>query len=278
MTFLGYLRRNPALAIGLVLTLSLIAIAVLSLVWTPDNPTVPRMNLRLRGPFEAGLLGTDRFGRDMLSRIIIGARTTLIIAWPAVLIGASIGILLASLAASRRGWIEEVIMRACDITFAFPALIVAIMINTAVNGGAMAAAWAIALFNIPVFARVARNAARKIWAMDYVLAAKAAGKTRWAIAIQDVLPNIVGILLIQLMVQLAMAIVMEAGFAYVGIGVPPTEPSWGRMLRDGQDALGVAPHLILAPGAAIAFAVLGLNLLSDGLRELFDTGQSRGKK
>lgn len=275
MTTLARIRRNRSLIIGIFLTGAFLSMAVLSLIWTPGDPFRLHIAMRLRGPLQAGLLGTDQLGRDVASLVMIGARNTLRIAWPAVLLGALAGILLGSLAASRRGWLDEVMMRVCDVTFAFPALLIAIMVGAAIGNGPMAAVWAIALFNIPVFARVTRGAARKIWAMDYVLAAKAAGKTRWAIAMQDVLPNIAGILLIQLMVQLAMAIIMEAGFSYVGIGVAPPEPSWGRMLKEAQTFIQAAPHLILTPGTAIALAVLGLNLLGDGLRDFFDLSERR---
>lgn len=278
MTLVSRIRRNPPLLIGLFLTALFVCLALLSLVWTPGDPTRVRVALRLRGPLQEGLLGTDPFGRDVASLLMIGARNTLRIAWPAVLAGATAGILLGSLAASRRGVIEAVIMRACDAVFAFPALLIAIMIGASLGNGPQAAVWAIALFNIPVFARVTRGAARKVWAMDYVLAARSLGKTRWAIAMQDVLPNIATILLIQLLVQLATAIIMEAGFSYVGIGVAPPAPSWGRMLKEAQTFIGVAPHLILAPGIAIALAVLGLNLLGEGLRETFDlSAHRRGK-
>lgn len=278
MSFLVRIRRHPALVVGLVLTSFFLAMALLSLIWTPGDPFRMRIAMRLRGPLQAGLLGTDSFGRDVASLIMIGARNTLRIAWPAVLLGGTIGIALGSFAASRRGWMDGLIMRLCDVTFAFPALMVAIMISAAINSGPVAAIWAIALFNVPVFARVTRGAAHKIWAMDYVLAARAVGKTRRAIAIEDVLPNIISVLLIQLMVQLSMAIIMEAGFAYIGIGVSPPEPSWGRMLKEAQTFIGVAPHLLLVPGVAIALSVLGLNLLGDGLRDFFDISNRPRRK
>ncbi|MEN3930164.1 ABC transporter permease [Microvirga sp. W0021] len=275
MIALSRIRKHPTLLCGLVLTVLLIAAALVSFVWTPGDPVRLRIALRLKAPLEAGLLGADQLGRDMASLVMIGARNTLIVAWPAVLAGACVGILLGSFAASRRGRVDRIIMRVCDVTFAFPALLIAIMIGAVYGGGPLAAIWAIALFNVPVFARVTRGAAQKIWAMDYILAAKALGKSRWAIAIEDVLPNIAGVIIIQLMVQLAMAIIMEAGFSYVGIGFAPPDPSWGRMLKEAQTYIGIAPHLILVPGCAIAFAVLGLNLLGDGLRDMLDPAMRR---
>ncbi len=278
MRILDWLHRNRAFTLGAALTGLFITLALLSLVWTPGDPWRLRLSVRLQGPLQAGLLGTDQLGRDVASLLMIGARNTLMVAWPAVLMGAVTGIALGSVAASRKGMTDEIIMRACDVTFAFPALLIAIMLGASIGEGPQAAVWAIALFNIPVFARVTRSAALQIWAMDYILAARAIGKTRRAIAFEDVLPNIAGIIIIQLMVQLAVAIIMEAGFSYVGIGVSPPRPSWGRMLREAQTFIHTAPHLVLAPGCAIALAVLGLNLLGDGIKGIFDPSRLRRRK
>jgi len=275
MISLSSLKRHRIFFCGAVLTSLLVAFALLSMVWTPGDPMRIRIAMRLKGPLEAGLLGTDQYGRDVASLLMVGARNSLAIAWPAVGMGAVFGIALGSAAAAWKGLFEEIAMRACDVTFAFPAILSAIMIGAAIGQGPSAAIWAIALFNVPVFARVTRGAAKRIWSMDYILAARASGKTPWAIAWQDVLPNIASVIIIQLMIQLAVSIIAEAGFSFVGIGVSPPNPSWGRMLKESQTFLQQAPHLAIAPGVAIALAVLGLNLLGDGLRDMLDPDMRR---
>ena len=263
-------RPSLALVIGGALTLGLIAVAVLSTVWTPEVPTRVRVAMRLKAPLEFGLLGTDHFGRDVLSMLMAGAWNSLAIAFPAVLLGALVGVVIGSTAAALRGWFDEVAMRAADVVFAFPAVLSAIMLGAALGSGPTAAILAIAVFNIPVFARVTRGVALQVWTLDYVAAARALGKRPLRIALDEVLPNIAGALIVQVTIQLAFAILTEAGLSYLGLGVRPPNPSWGRMLNDAQTYLAQAPHLAIAPGLAGAFSVRGLNLLGDGLRDRLD--------
>jgi len=264
------LRLNAALVVGGILTALLIGTALLSLVWTPEPPTRVRVALRLKGPLEAGLLGTDHFGRDVASLLMAGAWNSLAIAWPAVLLGAAIGTAIGCAAAAWKGVADEIAMRASDVVFAFPAVLSAIMIGALVGSGPTAAILAIAVFNIPVFARVTRGVALQIWTLDYIAAARALGKPPLRITLEDVIPNIAGALIVQVTIQLALAILTEAGLSYLGLGVRPPNPSWGRMLSDAQTYLSQAPHLAIAPGLAIALSVLGLNLLGDGLRDALD--------
>ena len=261
---------NAALIVGGILTALLVGTALLSLVWTPEPPTRVRIPLRLKGPLEAGLLGTDHFGRDVASLLMAGAWNSLAIAWPAVLLGAAAGIAIGCAAAAFRGFADEVAMRVSDVVFAFPAVLSAIMIGALVGSGPMAAILAIAVFNVPVFARVTRGVALQIWTLDYIAAARAVGKHPLRITWEDVMPNIAGALIVQVTIQLALAILTEAGLSYLGLGVRPPNPSWGRMLSDAQTYLSQAPHLAVAPGVAIALSVLGLNLLGDGLRDALD--------
>ena len=263
-------RSSLGLVIGGALTLGLIAVAVLSTVWTPEVPTRVRVAMRLKAPLELGLLGTDHFGRDVLSMLMAGAWNSLAIAFPAVLLGALVGIVIGSTAAAVRGWFDEVAMRAADVVFAFPAVLSAIMLGAVLGSGPTAAILAIAVFNVPVFARVTRGVALQVWTLDYVAAARALGKRPLRIALDEVLPNIAGALIVQVTIQLAFAILTEAGLSYLGLGVRPPNPSWGRMLADSQTYLSQAPHLAIAPGVAIALSVLGLNLLGDGLRDALD--------
>ncbi|KLK92542.1 peptide ABC transporter permease [Microvirga vignae] len=277
MTKRSSIRLNAALVIGGILTALLIATALLSLVWTPEVPTRVRVAMRLKAPLEAGLLGTDHFGRDVLSLLMVGAWNSLAIAWPAVLLGAAIGTAIGTAAAAWKGIADEIAMRVSDVVFAFPAVLSAIMIGALVGSGPFSAILAIAVFNVPVFARVTRGVALQIWTLDYIAAARAIGKHPLRITWEDVLPNIAGALIVQVTIQLALAILTEAGLSYLGLGVRPPNPSWGRMLSDAQTYLSQAPHLAIAPGIAIALSVLGLNLLGDGLRDALDpTLKGRG--
>jgi peptide/nickel transport system permease protein len=265
-------RRVSAsgLSAGAVITGGFVAVAVLSRIWTPEPPTHMRIALRLKAPLQAGLLGTDALGHDILSQLMAGAWNSLSTAFLAILLGLVIGGLLGSMAAALRGWAEEIIMRFADVVFAFPALISAIMIAALVGPGRLTAILAIGIFAIPVFIRVSRGAALRIWSLDYCLAAEAAGKGRLRITLDHVLPNIAGLLVVQATLQVGLAILVEAGLGFLGLGVPLPDPSWGRMLSESQTYLAQAPWMAIAPGATIATAVLGLNLLGDRLRDILD--------
>lgn len=277
MTKRARLPLNAALIAGGILTALLVATALVSLVWTPEVPTRVRVALRLKAPGELGLLGTDHFGRDVASLLMVGAWNSLAIAWPAVLLGAAIGTAIGCAAAAWKGLADEIAMRVSDVVFAFPAVLSAIMIGALVGSGPLAAILAIAVFNVPVFARVTRGVALQVWTLDYIAAARAIGKHPLRITWEDVMPNIAGALIVQVTIQLALAILTEAGLSYLGLGVRPPNPSWGRMLSDAQTYLSQAPHLAIAPGIAIALSVLGLNLLGDGLRDALDpTLKGRG--
>lgn len=264
-------RPSPAFRLGTALMLLLIAAALLSLVWTPHDPVEMRILARLRPPSAQHWLGTDQFGRDIASMLLVGARNTLLIGLVAVGIGLAAGVALGLLAASHHGGLaDEALMRAMDFTFAFPAVLSAILILTHFGPGVVNAMVAIGIFNIPVFARQARGAALQILAQDYIRAARLAGLGPAAIMARHVLPNMAGLLLVQGSTQFAFAILAEASLSYLGIGTQPPNPSWGRMLNDAQTYLSTAPHLALMPGLAIALAVLAFNLLGDGLRDRFD--------
>jgi peptide/nickel transport system permease protein len=262
----GHLR----LVTGAAITCVFIGIALLALVWTPENPGRLRILQKLKAPLENGLLGTDHLGRDVLSMLMAGTINSLSISLLSVLVGMSIGTALGVAAAARRGLFESIVMRVCDAMFAFPPILSAIMVGALLGPGALTAILAIGTFMVPVFARVTRGAALQIWAREYVLAARMAGRGGLSITAVHVIPNIASHIIIQAAIQLALAILTEAGLSFLGLGVPPPTPSWGRMLADSQTYLQLAPWLALAPGLAIALAVLGLNLLGDGLRDLLD--------
>nr|WP_244492027.1 ABC transporter permease [Aureimonas sp. AU12] len=248
--------------------------ALVSLVWTPLPPTKIAILAKLKAPLEHGLLGTDHFGRDVLSMLMAGARNSLLVAACAVALGGTVGTLLGVTVAACRGWIESLVMRGCDVVFAFPPIVSAMMLGALLGPGRLTAIVAIAVFMVPVFARVTRGAALQIWSRDYVLASRGAGKGAQRITFAHVLPNIAGQIIVQATIQLGLAILTEAGLSFLGLGAPPPAPSWGRMLADAQTYMIQAPWLAIVPGATIALAVLGLNLLGDGLRDRLDPRRS----
>jgi peptide/nickel transport system permease protein len=268
-------RRHRSFVAGGVLTVVMIAAALLSLVWTPWSAYEIDIAHKLNPPSSLHWLGTDALGRDVVSLLLVGARSSIAVGVIAVGIGLSFGTSLGLLAAARRGWIEEVIMRLSDFTFAFPALLSAIMLAAVAGPGMVTSITAIGIFQIPLFVRITRGSANAIWAREFVLAARASGKGKFRITLEHVLPNILSILIVQATIQFALAILAEAALSYLGLGTQPPQPSWGRMLNDAQSVLFQSPLLAVYPGVAIATAVLGLNLLGDGLRDLFDPRLSR---
>ena len=267
--------QHRSFVLGAILTALLIAVALLSFVWTPGSAFEMNMDAALQTVSTQHWVGTDSFGRDVASQILIGARASIAVGLIAVGIGLVLGVILGLIAAARRGWLEEVIMRLADFTFAFPALLSAIMLTAVFGPGMVNAIIAIGIFNIPTFARITRASANAIWARDYVLAARACGKSRTAITLQHVLPNIASVLVVQATIQFALAILAEAALSYLGLGTQPPQPSWGRMLSEAQTLMFQAPLLAVWPGVAIALSVLGLNLLGDGLRDLLDPRLAR---
>jgi len=262
--------RHRSFMIGGVLSLLLIAVAVISLVWTPYPVTEIAMAQKLKPASAAHWLGTDHLGRDVLSRIMWGARNSIAVGFVAVTLGMAAGVALGLWAAATRGWADEIVSRLSDLVFAFPAVLTAILITTVFGASAVNAIIAIGIFNIPVFARVTRGAALSVWGREFIRAGLAIGKGPLRITFDHVLPNIASILIVQGTIQFAVAILAEAGLSYLGLGMQPPLPSWGRMLNDAQTYMYETPTLAIFPGVAIALSVLGLNLLGDGLRDLLD--------
>ncbi len=261
---------NRSFVIGGLITAIVAAMALGSYGWTPHDVTDLDVASRLKKPSNLFWFGTDHFGRDIFSMIMVGARNSIAVALIAVGIGVVIGVPLGTLAAARRGAVDEVLMRFNDLVFAFPALLSAVMITAIFGPGAVNAIIAIGIFNIPVFARVARGAALAIWPREFIMAAQVAGKGMIRITIEHILPNIANILLVQATIQFSLGILAEAGLSYVGLGTQPPWPSWGRMLFEAQTMMSFAPHMAIFPGLAIVITVLGLNLLGDGLRDVLD--------
>jgi len=263
-------RLNASLVIGASLVLMITAMALLSLVWTPQPPMKVLPTSAYQTPNAEYWLGTDRFRRDVFTQVILGSRTTLYVGVVAVAVAAAVGVPLGIVAAMAPRWFSGLVMRGNDILLAFPALLLAIMFAAIYGGSTLVAMVAIGIATIPSFARITRSGALSVLSSDYVLAARAAGRGPLAIATRHVLPNLTGLVIVQASVSFAIAILAEAALAYLGLGTPTGQPSWGRMLYEAQSTLRSAPHLALIPGAAIGLAVLGFNLLGDGLRDALD--------
>ena len=278
----GRACRHPSFVFGALLTALLVFAALLSLFWTPWPPTALNIPNKLQPPGAAHWLGTDALGRDVLSQLLVGAQSSIVVGVIAVGIGAGFGVALGCLAAAQRAngsaagaWVDEILMRCADFTFAFPALLSAILLTAIYGPGLVTSIVAIGIFNVPVFARIARGAAVSVWAREYVTAARAAGLAPWGITRSHVLPNIASPLIVQATVSFATAILAEAALSYLGLGTQPPQPSWGRLLNDAQSLMFQAPMLAVWPGAAIMLSVLGLNMMGDGLRDLLDPKLNR---
>ena len=257
--------------LGFFLSLIFLVITIISFFWVPHDVETLNIANRLKEPSFENLLGTDHFGRDIFSMIMIGGQTSLSVALIAVSLGLIFGVPMGLISASWRGsLIDDIIMRGNDLIFAFPSLVIAILITAVFGPSALNAIIAIGIFNIPVFARVTRGAAISIWSLDFISSARIAGKGSFRISLEHILPNILNLLIVQGSIQFSLGILAEAGLSYVGLGVQPPTPSWGRMLADSQTMISFAPNLALFPGITIILAVLGLNLLGDGTRDLID--------
>ena len=276
-TFPGRALGHRSFLVGGALTAALALIAALSLVWTPLSPYVIDIPHKLQLPSAQHWFGTDALGHDVFSMLMVGAQNSILVGVIAVSIGLGLGTALGALAAAQRGWVEEAVMRLADFGFAFPAILTAIMLTAVLGPGIVNSILAIGIFNIPIFARVTRGSAKVVWERDFVLAARAAGRGGFGISVTHVLPNILSMLIVQATIQFANAILWEAALSYLGLGTQPPQPSWGRMLNDAQAQLFQAPWLALFPGIAIVLAVLGLNLLGDGLRDLLDPRLARSR-
>jgi len=262
--------QHRSFVIGIILSFIMLLTGVVSLFWTPYSVELLDIPHKLQGASTAHWLGTDHFGRDVFSMLMVGAWNSMLVSVFAISFGAGIGVPLGALAAAKRGWVEETVMRFNDFTFAFPALLTAVMLSAVYGPGTINSVLAIGIFNIPVFARITRGSALSIYKREFILAARTAGKGEIRIAMEHILPNIVSVLIVQGTIQFALGILAEAGLSYLGLGTQPPMPSWGKMLSESQTMMFFAPQLAILPGLAIVLTVLGLNLLGDGLRDVPD--------
>lgn len=267
--------HHRSFVIGLILSFIMLFTGLLSLFWTPFPVELLDIPHKLESPSAKHWLGTDHFGRDVFSMLMVGAWNSMLVSVFAIGFGSLIGVPLGALAAAKRGWVEETVMRFNDFAFAFPALLTAVMLSAVYGPGTINSVLAIGIFNIPVFARITRGSALSIYKREFILAARTAGKGEFQIAVEHIFPNIVSVLIVQVTIQFALGILAEAGLSYLGLGTQPPIPSWGKMLSEAQTMMFFAPQLAILPGLAIVFTVLGLNLLGDGLRDILDPRLSR---
>ena len=267
---MGRCFSNLNFSIGMALSVVVVLMAGISLFWTPYGPTTMDVQHRLEGPSLTHPLGTDQYGRDTLSRVMAGAANSIVVGLVTVSIGMAAGVLLGLISAWGHRMVDEAVMRVSDLLFSFPAVLSAMLITAVLGPSVTNAMLAIGIYYISVFARLTRASALTIKELDYIAAARAAGQSEAAIVRRHVLPNILPPLIVQATVQFAVAILAEAGLSYLGLGTQPPHPSWGGMLNEAQTFMELAPWMAIFPGMAIAWAVLGFNLLGDGLRDILD--------
>jgi peptide/nickel transport system permease protein len=267
--------RHVTFTLGLALTGALVATAAVSLVYTPRDPLEMSITGRLQGPSAAHVLGTDQFGRDLLSRIMAGAVTSILVGVIAVGLGMGVGVVLGMLSGYFGGWLDESFMRLMDAVQGFPAILSALLITAVFRPSIAISMVAIGVAFLPVFARLTRASFLALRDREFVLAARALGAGDGALIGRHILPNTWSPLIVQATISFPVAILAEAGLSYLGLGTQPPHPSWGLMLKEAQAFLGMNPWYAIFPGSAIALTVLGLNLLGDGLRDLLDPRQVR---
>lgn len=262
--------RHLTFTLGLAITALLLLTAAVSLVYTPRDPLEMSMEARLEGPSESHLLGTDQFGRDLLSRIMVGSETSILVGVIAVGIGMGLGVFLGMLSGYFGGWLDETFMRLMDAVQGFPAILSALLITAVFKPSVVISMVAIGVAFLPVFARLTRASFLELRDREFVIAARALGTGDVALIGRHILPNTLAPLIVQATISFPVAILAEAALSYLGLGTQPPHPSWGLMLREAQAFLGLSPWFAIFPGTAIALTVLGFNLLGDGLRDLLD--------
>ena len=262
--------RHVTFSVGFAITTLLVLTAALSLRYTPRDPLEMSLEARLEAPSETHPLGTDQFGRDLLSRVMVGAVTAILVGVIAVGIGVGLGALLGMLSGYFGGWLDEVFMRLMDAVQGFPAILSALLIAAVFKPGLAVTMVAIGISFLPIFARLMRASFLELRDREFVLAARALGAGDAALIGRHILPNTLAPLIVQATISFPVAILAEAALSYLGLGTQPPHPSWGLMLRESQAFLGMSPWFAVFPGTAIALTVLGLNLLGDGLRDLLD--------
>ncbi len=270
------MRRRPYnVWFGSFLIGTVVVGALLSYLWLPHDPLSMNFAVQLKPPSATNWLGADHFGRDLLSRMLVGARSTLYVGFIAVGIALLAGGAIGAISGFVGGVVDEVMMRLVDVLYAFPAILMALLLAAVYRPGTLTAMTAIGLASIPIFARIARASVLSIKEREFVEAGRALGAGGARVLGRHILPGAIGPLIVQASLSLAVAVLAEAALSFLGLGTPPDVPSWGNMLREAQGFMALSPYPALVPGIAIVWTVLGWSLLGDGLRDLWDP-RSRG--
>ena len=270
------LVRNRLVLAGLVLVIGLILIALLAGLIAPYDPIANNVRAALQPPSSYYYFGTDRFGRDIFSRVVHGSRLSLLVALVSVALSASVGVTLGLLSGYFRGWVDNVIGRVMDVFFSFPALLLAIGVAAMLGPGLNNAILAIAVVYAPLFGRVVRGPVLVERSREYVDAARVLGASSPRIIVRHVFPNVLSPLTVQATITFSHAILLEAYLSFLGLGTQPPFPSWGTMLQESRSFLETAPWMSIFPGIAIMLAVLAFNLLGDGIRDVLDPRSREG--
>ena len=264
-------QRVPAnLIIGAVLVGLVIVSAVLSFFWLPQDPNAMDFTAQLSGPSAAHPFGTDQLGRDLLSRVLVGSRGALLVGFVAVGIALTLGCLVGAIAGFVGGLLDDLLMRLVDVLYAFPPILLALLLAAIYTPGTLTAMSAIGIATAPVFARLLRASVLELKHRDFVEAGRALGASQRRVLTRHILPNALSPIIVQASLSLAVAVLAEAALSFLGLGTPPRTPSWGNMLREAQGFLQLSPYPVLVPGLAIVLTVLGWSLLGDGIRDMRD--------
>jgi peptide/nickel transport system permease protein len=271
-------RWNASLIVGLVLTVGFLVLAAVSLFYLPYDPNFPAVRDRLL-PFGSPghLLGTDSLGRDVAAGLMAGAGTSIYVGAGGALLGLVMGTVAGLTAAASGKLASESVMRGADILLSIPGIVTALVLAATIGPGAGTTIIALTIFFVPSFTRVIRAAALRVLEEDFVTAARLYGRGKVFILARHVLPNVAGVMIVQFTLYFAVGILVEAGLSYLGVGVNRPSISWGRLLNEAQQTVGVSSPLAIWPGLAIVLVVLGLNLLGDGLRDVLDPKLARGR-
>ena len=269
-TFYKKLSKNKAALAGGAIVAIFILLALLAPAIAPYEPEKMHIKDKLQGPSADYWLGTDDKGRDILSRLLFGARISLTVGIVSTIIGAAIGITLGIVSGFYGGWVDSLIMRICDVLLAFPGILLALAIVSVQGASTINDIFAVAFFAIPTFARIVRGSTLSVKKLEYIDAIRAMGARDSRIILKHILPNITSPIIVQFTLYIASAIITAAALSFLGMGTQPPTPEWGTMLSDGRSYIRQAPHITLFPGIAILLVVVGFNLFGDGLRDALD--------
>ncbi|MFB7138576.1 ABC transporter permease [Gottfriedia sp. NPDC056225] len=263
-------KKNKLALVGGYIVLFYILVAIFAPLISPKDPFAIDLMHKLQTPSMENWMGTDDKGRDILSRIIYGSRLSISVGFVSVLFGAVFGITLGLIAGYYGKWMDTIIMRVVDVLLAFPGILLALAIISALGPSLINVMVAVGIFSVPMFARIVRGSTLSVRKLEYIDAIRALGATDATIIFKHILPNILSPIIVQATLKLATAILSAAGLSYLGLGAQPPSPEWGAMLSSGRDYLFTAPHIALFPGIAISTLVLGFNIFGDGLRDALD--------